>query len=231
MRLSGGIGEAMLDAWAVVMPTDCSGCGRPDRSLCPACRSALRPSVHRADRRGVPAWSALDYSGAVRQVIAGYKDGGRTDAAGALAASLRCAVVAALAAAPEAGGDGEPGIHLVTVPSSRLAWRQRGFHPVDLLLHRCGLKPTRVLRAVRETTDQVGLGSAERRSNKRGSLSAVRTLDGFRALVVDDILTTGATVLEARRAVLEAGGEVVGVAALAETRRRHADAVRSPETR
>lgn len=231
MRLSRGIGEALLDAWAVVMPTDCSGCGRPDRSLCPACRTALRPAVHCADRRGVPVWSALDYSGAVRQVIAAYKDGGRTDAAGALAASLRCAVVAALAAAPTSDEDGRSGIHLVTVPSTRRAWRQRGFHPVELLLLRGGLKPTRVLRAVRETTDQVGLDSGERGSNKRGSLAAVRALDGLRALVVDDILTTGATVLEARRAVLEAGGEVVGVATLAETRRRHAVASRSTETR
>ncbi len=231
MKLSPDLGEALLDAWAVLMPTECSGCGRSDRSLCPGCRTALRPSVHRSDRRGIPVWSALDYSGPVRQVIAGFKDGGRTDAAGVLATALRCAVVAALAEAPDTGGDARAGIHLVTVPSSRLAWRQRGFHPVDLLLHRGGLRPTRVLRAVRETSDQVGLGRAERGSNKRGSLAAVRALDGFRALVVDDILTTGATVLEARRAVLEAGGQVVGVATLAETRRRHTVAIRSPETR
>ncbi|TFD77357.1 ComF family protein [Cryobacterium fucosi] len=231
MRRSRGVGEALLDAWAVVMPTDCSGCGSPDRGLCPACRAALLPAVHCAERRGVPVWSALDYAGVARQVIGAYKDGGRTDAAGALSASLRCAVVAALAAAPDARGSGGPGIHLVTVPSSRRAWRQRGFHPVDLLLGRCGLVPTRVLRAVRETTDQVGLGSAERGANREGSLVADRALDGFRALVVDDIVTTGATVLEARRAVLEAGGEVVGVATLAETRRRFPATDRSSETR
>ena len=231
MRRSRGVGEALLDAWAVVMPTDCSGCGRPDRALCPACRAALQPAVHCTERRGVPVWSALDYAGVARQVIGAYKDGGRTDAAGVLSASLRYAVVAALAAAPKAGASGGPGIHLVTVPSSRLAWRHRGFHPVDLLLGRCGLVPTRVLRAVRETTDQVGLGSAARGSNREGSLVARRTLEGFRAVVDDDILTTGATVLEARRAVLEAGGEVVGLATLAETRRRFAATDCPTETR
>ncbi|MBC7443535.1 MAG: ComF family protein [Ramlibacter sp.] len=231
MRRSYGVGEALLDAWAVVLPIDCSGCGRPDRALCPACRAALRPAVHCTERRGVPVWSALDYTGVARQVIAAYKDGGRKDAVGVLSASLRSAVVAALAAVPEAAGSGGPGIHLVTVPSSRRAWRQRGFHPVDLLLGRGGLAPTRVLRAVRETSDQVGLDSTERGSNREGSLVARRRLDGFRALVVDDILTTGATVLEARRAVLEAGGDVVGVATLAETRRRHAVTDRSSETR
>ncbi|MBG6059527.1 putative amidophosphoribosyltransferase [Cryobacterium sp. MP_M5] len=229
MRRSSGVGEALLDAWAVVLPTDCSGCGRPDRALCTDCRAALQPAVHCTERRGVPVWSALDYAGVARQVIAAYKDGGRTDAVGVLSVSLRSAVVAALAA--EAAGGGGPGIHLVTVPSSRRAWRQRGFHPVDLLLGRGGLAPTRVLRAVRETSDQVGLDSAERGSNREGSLVACRRLDGFRALVVDDILTTGATVLEARRAILEAGGDVVGVATLAETRRRHAVTDRSSETR
>ncbi len=230
MRRLSGVGEALLDAWAVVMPTDCSGCGRPDRALCPACRAALRPAVHCTERRGVPVWSALDYAGVPRQVIAAFKDGGRMDAAGILSASLRCAVIAALAAAPETTGSDGSGIHLVTVPSSGRAWRQRGFHPVDLLLGRCGLMPTRVLRAVRETSDQVGLDRAERGSNREGSLVATRTLDGFRALVVDDILTTGATALEARRAVLDAGGDVVGVATLAETRRRFAAIDRSSET-
>ncbi len=232
MRWSYGVREALLDAWSVVLPTDCSGCGRPDRALCAACRAALRPAVYCTERRGVPVWSALDYTGVARQVIAAYKDGGRTDAAGVLSVSLRCAVVAALAAVPEAAGSGGGiGIHLVTVPSSGRAWRQRGFHPVDLLLVRGGLAPTRVLRAVRETSDQVGLDSMERGANRRGSLVAGRRLDGVRALVVDDILTTGATVLEARRAVLEAGGDVVGVATLAETRRRHAVTDRSSETR
>ncbi|MBC7441803.1 MAG: ComF family protein [Ramlibacter sp.] len=216
--------RAVLDAWAVIMPTACSGCGAPDRSLCAACRGQLRPTVHSSERLGVSVWSALDYAGVPRRVLGAFKDGGRTDAAAALAVPLRAAIVAALASQPE------PGIHLITIPSSRRAWRSRGYHPVELLLRRAGLRATEVLRPAGETVDQVGLGIEARRLNRDRSLVARRSLGGIRVLVVDDILTTGATVLEARRAVLDAGGEVVGVATLAETRRRHPDVGSSPET-
>ena len=197
------------------MPTDCSGCGMPDRALCGACRAALAPQVHSSERSGILVWSALDYSGVARQMLGAFKDGGRTDAAGALAGPLRAAVAAALAPVPEGTG-----VHLVTVPSSRRAWRVRGYHPVELLLGRAGLRATPLLQPTAETQDQVGLDSAERGRNRAGSLVAYRPLHGVRVLVVDDILTTGATVIEARRAVLAAGGEIVGVATLAETRRR-----------
>jgi len=209
---------ALLDAWAVLMPTECAGCRVVDRALCSACRQSLRPDVHEARREGAPVWCGLDYSGAARQVIGSVKDGGRTDAAGALAAPLRLAVAAALrAATPTSVG----GVHLVVIPSSTAAWRARGFHPVELILKHGGLTGTPVLRTVMPVTDQVGLGRAERAANRRGSLRAVRALDGFTCIIVDDILTTGATILEARRAVLEAGGRVVGMAVLAERRRLH----------
>lgn len=200
------------------MPTECSGCGAPDRALCPACRLALRAEVHEATRGGVGVWCALDYSDVARHVIGAFKDGGRMDAAPALAVPLRLSVAAALRAAPEPD---TTNIHLVVVPSSSVAWRVRGFHPVGLLLTRAGLAPTRALRPVRASTDQVGLDSAARSDNRRGSLRAVRPLDGFHCIIVDDVLTTGATMLEARRAVLEAGGDVAGMAALAERRRLH----------
>lgn len=219
---------AVLDAWAVALPTECSGCGVPDRALCVACRSALHPDVHLCCRGGIAVWASLDYSGVARRVIGAYKDGGRTDAAAALAGPLRSAVAAALAAVPP--GEGGAGVHLVTIPSLRRAWRIRGYHPVELLLGRAGLAPTAVLRQVGEAADQVGLGRLARGRNKHGSLVARRPLDGFRCLVVDDILTTGATILDARRAVLQAGGEVLGLATLAETRRLYPASDGSQET-
>ena len=225
MRPPAGLTQAARDAWAVVMPTECSGCGMPDRALCGPCLAALAPRVHSSERSGVLVWSALDYSGVARRVLGAFKDGGRTDAAGALAGPLRAAVAAALARVPEGAG-----VQVVTVPSSRRAWRIRGYHPVELLLGHAGLRATRLLRTVGETRDQVGLGSSERGRNRTGSLVARRSLHGVRVLVVDDILTTGATVLEVRRAVLAAGGEVVGVATLAETRRRFPVTARSSKT-
>ena len=218
--------EALLDAWAVLMPTECSGCGTPDRALCAACRAALRAAPTSARRDALTVWSALDYTEVVGRVLVAYKDGGRTDAAPMLAAALGAAVAAALAAAPP----GASGILLVTVPSSRRAWRARGFTPVDLLLRRAGLRATALLRPSVSVADQVGLGRQQRLDNRSGSLAAIRSLAGSRIVLVDDIVTTGATLLEARRAIRQAGGDVVGAATVAETRRLHPDIHRSRET-
>lgn len=219
---------AILDAWAVLMPTECSGCGRADRALCSACATALEGAPTAAYRDDLTVWSALDYSDVVGRVLVAYKDGGRTDAAPALAAALRLAVAAALRAVPAVPMGG--GILLVTVPSSRRAWRARGFNPVNLLLRRAGLRATAALRPCGAVADQVGLGRQQRLDNRSGSLLATRSLAGTRVLLVDDIVTTGATLLEARRAVRQAGGEVVGAATVAQTRRRHPDIYRSRET-
>lgn len=212
-----GIGAALLDAWAVLSPVECSGCGAADRALCDACRSQLTADPRVTERDGVPVWVALDYAGVVRRVLASYKDGGRTDAAPALARPLAEVVAAALANAPPTPGR----VQLVTIPSSAGALRSRGYHPVDRLLRRAGLVPTVSLQLARDVADQVGLGRDERSRNKEASLRAPQRLDGLTCVIVDDIVTTGATLLEARRAVQEAGGSVLALAALAETRRRY----------
>ncbi|WP_161498989.1 ComF family protein [Cryobacterium aureum] len=237
------LAAAGRDAWATLLPTECSGCGAVDRALCASCRLALAPGVHAVARDDVVIWTALTYEGPARHVIAAYKDGGRTDAAAALAAPLRAAILAALAAVPNPTVPNptvpnptvpnptvpnptvpnptvrSSDIQLVTIPSSRLAWRVRGYHPVDALLHRAGLHPSPALMQRTEALDQVGLGRAARAANKSNSLVARHSLDGVPVILVDDIVTTGATLLEARRAVFAAGGIVVGLATLAETRR------------
>lgn len=232
----------LLDAFAVVVPTVCAGCGRPDRGICAACRYSLRPRVRTVARGALTVWSALEYADEARRVIAAYKDGGRTDVASILAVALQSAVRAALAAygstdaAVQAGSgsrsreDRALGVRVATIPSSSQSWRQRGFSPVGMLLAQEGIVASNVLQQRGSQRDQVGLGVAERSRNKQGSLVARGRLDGQDFLIVDDILTTGATLLEAQRAILAGGGRVVGGATLAETRRRHPRTQHSQET-
>ncbi len=211
--------EAWLDAMAVLSPTECSGCGAPDRALCSTCRAALQPVLPlRVDLPDLPVWAALDYRSASRAVLVAFKDGGRTDAAPALATALRVAIAAALR---DAGARREPGgIRIATVPSTRAAFRRRGYRPVEVLLGRTGLRSERVLRAVRRTADQASLGVAQRAVNRAGSLRAEPRAAGRSYLLVDDILTTGATLGEASRALRAAGARVVGAAVVARTERR-----------
>lgn len=216
--------EALLDALAVLAPTTCCGCGAADRALCPICRAALAPSPRQWTIEAEPplqVWAALDYGGAPRRVLLAFKDGGRTDAARALARPLRSAVRAALAAGrPATSGEGF--VRLATIPSTRAAYRRRGYRPVEMVLARAGLRSEHPLRIARQTEDQAGLGLAERGRNRGGSLRASAGAAGVDWLLVDDILTTGSTLLEARRALYAVGASVLGAAVIAHTPLRHA---------
>lgn len=225
--------ESVLDASAVLFPVRCAGCGGPDRSLCVACRRELVPRVTTRTVGGIPVWSAVEYSGAARRALLAFKESGRVDAAPALSRALRAAVVEALRAAPTSGvdprvarsrGRGRPDALLpVLVPSTAAARRRRGFHPSGTVLARAHiLVPPlwRALRLTRQTRDQAGLSSAGRAVNRQGSMVASARLRGRRCLIVDDIVTSGATIAEAARAIDAAGGRVVGAATIAGTPRR-----------
>jgi len=199
--------DALLDALALLSPVECAGCGAPDRSLCAACALQLVPApTPRLTPGGLTVVTSLHYEGAVRRVILALKEQDRTDVAAPLSAALKAAIRSL-------------DVDLVPVPTSRAAYRRRGYDPVALLMRRASLRPVMALRHVRATERQKSLGVEERAANLEGAFAARGSLTGRRVLLVDDVLTTGATLDEAARAVREAGGEVVGGATLAFTRR------------
>lgn len=126
---------------------------------------------------------------------------------------------------------------LVPIPSARAARRRRGHDPVRSVtaaaareLGRRGLPAVLapVLRQGRRVADQAGLGAAERAANLSGAFTVVpgaRTLlrpaqargRGLRVILVDDVVTTGATLAEAARAVRAAGAEVSAAVTVAAT--------------
>lgn len=207
--------RALLDALAVFSPVDCAGCGSADRSLCEHCQLELEPAVTpRTLPDGSTVFTALRYEGVVRRTLLALKESGRTDVVKPLGASLAAAIErAALARAAQ------PGAEILAVPTSRAAWRRRGYDPVALLCMRAGYQPTKVLRSSRATLSQKTLGSDDRALNLHESMRSRVSLRGRTFVLVDDVVTTGATLAEAARAVRAAGGEVVGHAALAFTPR------------
>lgn len=109
---------------------------------------------------------------------------------------------------------------MVPVPLSLAGLRQRGFNQT-LLLSRAAAERLRVpveanlLYKKKDTPPQVGLSRRARTRNLRGAFGVRRRLDGGRVLLIDDVITTGATVGECAKALLRAGAEEVSVASLA----------------
>lgn len=206
----------------LVLPAECGGCGRPRTALCPECRAALNGAVPSRVRPvpeplGLPVvHAATRYEDEVRAVLLAHKERGALALAGPLGTALAGAVRAGLDGAPR----GRTGVLLVPVPSARRAVRARGHDPARRIalaaageLRGSGT-PARVLAVLRQrraVADQAGLNSRQRLDNLAGALSVApgggRLLAGAGAVVlVDDLMTTGASLAEAARAVREAVG-------------------------
>jgi predicted amidophosphoribosyltransferase len=187
-------------------------------------------------------WAAARTDGVVRRLVTAHKDEGRRDVrpllAGLLAAALSPAVTAdpAVRAAVDAGAP----VLVVPVPGSRRARRRRGDAPVERLVRDAaalaGATPVvPAVRLVRRTVDQAGLGASERLVNVGGAMAvtpgSVAEVRGAVCLVADDVVTTGATLAEAARALRRAGALQVTSAVVAATARGRTDAVRGPPPR
>jgi predicted amidophosphoribosyltransferase len=214
----------------LVLGTRCLGCERPGRVLCRTCAASLpraaRPAWPTPTPPGLaPPFAAGDYDGLLKALVLEHKEHG----AFALAAPLGDVLVGVV-------GDlvdivGPSAVTLVPVPSRRAVVRRRGHDPLLRTarraagrLRRVGV-PTVVRRAlvpVGRVRDQAGLSAAERAANLAGSMACRRRFstdhDGL-LVVVDDVITTGATLREAQRALEDAGVRVDAVAAVAATRR------------
>jgi predicted amidophosphoribosyltransferase len=196
---------AIADALAVLLPVECAGCGAPDRSVCALCTALLGGTPIRMTLHGIPVVCSVRYTGAVRQLVLALKEHGRTDVVRALAASLTRVLPA--------------GVELALVPTSDAARRRRGYDPVRVLLSATGRRGARVLTMARRAADQKELGVEQRAVNRQGAMRARGALDGRTFVIVDDVVTSGATIGEAARAIRAAGGQVDGAVALAFTPR------------
>lgn len=228
----GGRREVLDRLVHFLLPSPCLGCGAPlpagrsPLSLCKACRARLRPApVPACDGCGAPLDAAAvpagyrcgacrarppafrrlvapwSYAPPLDAVIRGLKFG-RLDFLGEdLAATIFAAAVGELA-----GCD-----LVVPVP---LHWRRRlarGYNQAERIARPLaaaeGLPVRHLLRRVKATPAQTGLGRSERLANPRGAFRTRgrRPLGGTHLLLVDDVMTSGAT-LEAAAACLKRAG-------------------------
>lgn len=196
------------DALALLLAASCPGCDRNGTLLCDGCRMLLRPDPH--DTRtpqGLTVHAALRYGGVPARAIRRLKEEGATMLSWPLGAALQ-PVLRARA----------HGALIVPVPTSRAAFRRRGYRVPELLVRRAGLTAHRALVPARRTDDQRDLGRAARARNVAGSMRA-RIRGSGEVVIVDDVVTTGATLDEAARALRVAGFTPVCAVALAATPR------------
>ena len=169
---------------------------------CGAC-VAVPPAFDWARAAGV-------YAGPLRDAVQRFKFGRRPALARPLAALVLEQCAAAVA----------DGVVLVPVPLARERERERGFNQAALLAERMatGLRAplrTRWLARTRATAPQTALSATERRVNVRGAFVASTSAAGIDVVLVDDVLTTGATAAECARALRAAGARSVGVLTVA----------------
>ena len=246
MTLINAARHSLAAALELALPTTCGGCGTSGAAWCPRCAAEMASAIFPGGAREVsptpapqgypPTWAASPYSAAVRAAIVAFKDGERRDLVAVLAPLLADSMAASLAGDPYLRGvltSGNGPVLVVPVPSSPAAIRRRGDSPLALLtragvrqvgLAHSELRFARALRLRRLVADQTGLDHGQRAENLDGAIEVrprwLENIPGMTVLLVDDVQTTGATLMEAARALRACGARHVAGATIAANQRR-----------
>ncbi|WP_341721143.1 ComF family protein [Micromonospora sp. FIMYZ51] len=218
-----------------MLPAECAGCReqRPGlrRGICPVCVRALR-ALRPGPVRPVPAPAGLPpchalgaYGGPLRETLLAYKDHGRHALARPLGELLAEVVAAAVGAVRP--------VLLVPVPDTPAAARARFGDHLERMTRHCARRlraagwPVLVRRPVRAAPrpDSVGLDSAGRAVAAEAAFrvrpGSAAAPPGSTVVLLDDIVTTGATLAAISRVLTAQGLAPSSAAVLAATRKRH----------
>ena len=208
----------MLD---LILPLQCGGCGVPRTRWCESCAAAIAPAAdqpHLITPRtdpGVPVFTLGRYAGPRRNAIVALKEHRRSDLTAPLARALAIGIYRLML-----WGVVDLPVVVVPAPTRAAAIRRRGGDPVTNLAvaatrrHR-ELSVQPVLRFRAGVRDSVGLDRTGRQRNVAGRVAMIGRCPRSEVLLVDDVVTTGATASEAVRVLRRKGVPVAGVLAIA----------------
>lgn len=225
-----------LRSWAAAVPGRCAVCGAwPARPLCASCVSQFAPSQHRCRLCALPLPAAVDLCGACLRehppldacfaavpyaypwsaLVARFKFNGEAGWAAPLAARI--------AAIPGFAQELAACEVVLPMPLAPRRLAERGFNQALLLARALdrGKTDAGLLLRLRETGAQVGLDRKGRQANVKSAFGVeplrAHELRGQAVLLVDDVMTSGASLHAAAQAVRQAGARRVAAAVLART--------------
>ena len=220
----GGTISAIAD---VVLGRCCAGCDLPGIALCQPCegRLAPRPRLRRSLDMGeiaaglrLPVACSLDYRGEVRQILYRYKDHRIPQLARVLGPSLAASIEFV---ASHAGVQAKE-VALAVLPTRASSAKRRGFDSLaavtKVATSRCTVASVCTpLADIRSAGQAKTLGVWERQHHAAGAFQLRGPIPSGPVMIVDDIVTTGATAREAAATLMLAGAHVIGVAVVAGT--------------
>lgn len=191
----------------LVFPLRCVGCGTPQVELCDTCKRELRLQNFQTQNCSIPVFSSIPYGSKAGHVLLAAKEDGVRKADDILLAALAHSFHSAVKAI---------GIRpaLVPIPHRKQALRRRGRDFVGEITDRLAvmeaLPVRKIIRHNRKIRDQSLLDTSSRFGNLSGAMSVVRHCGRpCEVFVVDDLITTGATLGEAVRTLEKDGFHVV----------------------
>jgi ComF family protein len=190
---------------AYIAPHECLGCGFQGRLLCSGCSLGLPVVPEARLHSGGRVIARTTYDGLAKDLVWRLKAGAARSAADEIASLLLL----------------QSGDVVVPIPTAPSRERQRGYDQAVLIAkayaHRQGIPFHRHL-ARQSQTRQVGASRAQRLQQLAGAFRVVQqpALRGQRVILVDDVLTTGATLETAAQLLLAAGAKTVDAVVFAQ---------------
>lgn len=188
-----------------LLPAQCVVCGKLPKPICYSCIPSQQ--ALRGEFAGLPLFYVGELEGDLEKIITSYKDSHRVSLEPVLTELLNRAV-----------GQMQKNLEFnffCLPPRNSRNYRRRGFHPIERLTGRSRLNmvPRVFAQPTRKLLDQRTLAAKERLGNTNMAFS-IKSGQG-KLVLVDDVLTTGATLAELKRAATEAGYRVIAICVIA----------------
>jgi predicted amidophosphoribosyltransferase len=196
----------------LIFPSRCLGCRQLGIGICSQCRASWHPHIYRSNvfASGIsfPVYSAVAYSPVAQKVLLGAKEAALHDADQLIHQALTHSLAYFYS---------EIGIaDLVPIPSRKINTRKRGRDFILEQTYELSQQPSVQVRAIlshaRRVKDQTTLNSRSREINLSQSMKCANQVEpsNIPVIIIDDLVTSGATLREAGRALSAAGYKVIG---------------------